>query len=106
MEALIAHGRGDLASAREKLADGLAGEGVLLAARYAWPLLWLGMRAEADDATRSRDRREAAPDAAGERRRERASSRPRPRPRSATGSRIEAAAVVHRLGVPGQAPSR
>ena len=32
-------------------------------ARYAWPLLWLGMRIEADDATRHRDRREPVPDA-------------------------------------------
>ena len=31
------------------------------ASRYAWPLVWLGLRVEADEATRFRDRREDVP---------------------------------------------
>ena len=31
-------------------------------ARHAWPLIWLGMRVEADEATRCRDRREQVPE--------------------------------------------
>jgi DNA-binding CsgD family transcriptional regulator len=64
------HGQGDLTAARAKLADGLAAAPIPLSARYVWPLLWLGMRIEADDATRSRDRREAIPDVSSERCRE------------------------------------
>jgi DNA-binding CsgD family transcriptional regulator len=59
-EAMIALGRGDLPTARAAVATGLAG-GSLRAVRYAWPLVWLGMRVEADQATRSRDRREQVP---------------------------------------------
>ena len=74
-ETTIAHGRGDLAAARELLAAGLAGEAVSGAAgyawavsrRYAWPLLWLAMRVEADDAVRSRDRLKPVPATVGER---------------------------------------
>jgi DNA-binding CsgD family transcriptional regulator len=58
-EAMIALGRGDLPAARDAVAAGLAGG--TPSARYAWPLLWLGMRVEADEATRSRDRREKVP---------------------------------------------
>jgi ATP/maltotriose-dependent transcriptional regulator MalT len=60
IEAMIALGRGDLPAARAAVAAGLAGA-TLRAARYAWPLVWLGMRVEADEATRSRDRREKVP---------------------------------------------
>jgi len=60
IEAMIALGRGDLPAARDAIAAGLAGA-TLRAARYAWPLLWLGMRVEADAAIRSRDRREEVP---------------------------------------------
>jgi ATP/maltotriose-dependent transcriptional regulator MalT len=60
IEAMIALGRGDLPAARAAIAAGLAGA-TLRAARYAWPLIWLGMRVEADEATRSRDRREKVP---------------------------------------------
>jgi DNA-binding CsgD family transcriptional regulator len=66
-EAMIAHGRGDLGAARELLAASLAGV-VPMPARYAWPLLWLAMRVEADDAVRSRDRCEAGPAAGSQRR--------------------------------------
>ena len=75
-EATIAHGRGDLAAARELLAAGLADQAVsgsagyawAVSRRYAWPLLWLAMRVEADDAVRSRDRLEPVPaTAVGER---------------------------------------
>jgi len=65
-EVSIAHGQGHLTAARATLADGLAAALTPLLARYAWPLLWLGMRIEADDATRSRDRREAIPDVSSE----------------------------------------
>jgi DNA-binding CsgD family transcriptional regulator/tetratricopeptide (TPR) repeat protein len=57
-DAMISLGRGDLPAARQAIADGLAGLPVAWAARYAWPLIWLGLRIEADEATRSRDRRE------------------------------------------------
>ncbi|HEY2286713.1 MAG TPA: AAA family ATPase, partial [Streptosporangiaceae bacterium] len=60
-EALIALGRGDLGAAREAVGAGLAGGTQPAAARYSWPLAWLGMRVEADEATRSRDRREPVP---------------------------------------------
>jgi len=59
-EAMIALGRGDLPAAREAAAAGLAGG--TPSARYAWPLIWLGMRVEADEATRCRDRREQVPE--------------------------------------------
>ncbi len=58
---LIALGRGDLAAAREAVAAGLAGAPLSWYARYAWPLLWTGMRVAAEEATRYRDRREPVP---------------------------------------------
>jgi ATP/maltotriose-dependent transcriptional regulator MalT len=66
-EAMIALGRGDLAAARQAIAAGLASTPLSWAARYAWPLVWLGLRIEADEATRYRDRREAVPAAVRER---------------------------------------
>ena len=60
-DALIALGRGDLAAAREAVTAGLADAVPPEAARFAWPLLWLGMRVEADEATGFRDRREEVP---------------------------------------------
>jgi DNA-binding CsgD family transcriptional regulator len=60
VEAMIALGRGDLPAARDAVAAGLAG-GTLRAVRYVWPLVWLGMRVEADEATRCRDRLEEVP---------------------------------------------
>jgi ATP/maltotriose-dependent transcriptional regulator MalT len=59
-EAMIALGRGDLPAARDAVAAGLAGG--TPSARHAWPLIWLGMRVEADEATRCRDRREQVPE--------------------------------------------
>jgi DNA-binding CsgD family transcriptional regulator/tetratricopeptide (TPR) repeat protein len=59
-EALIALSSGDLPAARDAVAVDLTGR-TPRAARYAWPLLWLGMRVEADDATWYRDRREPVP---------------------------------------------
>ncbi len=56
-EGLVALAQGDLAAARAAVTAGLA-ETPPWASRYAWPLLWLGMRAEADAATRARDHRE------------------------------------------------
>jgi DNA-binding CsgD family transcriptional regulator len=57
-EALIGLGHGDLGAAREAVKAGLVHVELPESARYAWPLLWLGMRIEADEATRLRDRRE------------------------------------------------
>ena len=59
-EAMIALGRGDLPAARDAVAAGLAGG--TPSARHAWPLIWLGMRVEADEAIRCRDRREQVPE--------------------------------------------
>ncbi|MGH3267996.1 MAG: helix-turn-helix transcriptional regulator [Trebonia sp.] len=61
ISALIALDGGDLARARETVAGGLADAGEAWASRYTWPVVWLGMRVEADDATRYRDRREEVP---------------------------------------------
>ncbi|MGH3246377.1 MAG: LuxR C-terminal-related transcriptional regulator, partial [Trebonia sp.] len=58
---MIALGSGDIAAAREAVAEGLPDVTSPWGARYGWPLLWLGMRIEADDATRHRDRREPLP---------------------------------------------
>ena len=60
-DAMIALGRGDQAAAREAVAAALDHEVLTWAGRYAWPVLWLAMRIEADDATRFRDRREEVP---------------------------------------------
>jgi DNA-binding CsgD family transcriptional regulator/transcriptional regulator with XRE-family HTH domain/tetratricopeptide (TPR) repeat protein len=60
-EALIGLGRGDLQTAREAVTAGFADAELPESARFTWPLLWLGMRIEADEATRLRDRREAVP---------------------------------------------
>jgi DNA-binding CsgD family transcriptional regulator len=66
-EAMIALGQGDLPAARDAIAAGLAAGTPTWAARYAWPLLWLGMRVEADEAIRARDRREEIPAGATQR---------------------------------------
>jgi tetratricopeptide (TPR) repeat protein len=58
---MIALGMADLAAARQAVTEGLPEVTSPSGARYAWPLLWLGMRIEADDATRHRDRREPVP---------------------------------------------
>ncbi len=62
--ALIALGRGDLAAARDAIGAGmwLPGSDQVQGARYTWPLVWLGMRAEADEATRLLARRGEVPD--------------------------------------------
>ena len=60
-EALAAHGQGDLGTARRLVADGLVTDISPLSARYVWPLLWMAMRIEADQATQARDRREDIP---------------------------------------------
>jgi hypothetical protein len=57
-DAMIALGRGDLGAAREAVAAGLAGAPLSWDARYAWPLLWTGMRVAADEAAGFRYRRE------------------------------------------------
>ena len=60
VEAMIALGRGDLLPPGTPLPPGWPA-GRCREMRYAWPLVWLGMRAEADEATRCRDRREEVP---------------------------------------------
>jgi DNA-binding CsgD family transcriptional regulator len=59
--ALIELGRGELQAARDAVTAGLADAELPESVRFAWPLLWLGMRVEADEATRFRDRREEVP---------------------------------------------
>ena len=59
--AMIALGQGDIAAARTTVLEGLPGAAAPEGARFAWPLVWLGMRLEADDATRYRDRHEPVP---------------------------------------------
>ena len=68
--ALIALGRGDRAGARDAVAAGLAGGSASWRSRYAWPLLWLGTRIQADEATLARDRREDIPAVGRQRRKE------------------------------------
>jgi DNA-binding CsgD family transcriptional regulator len=58
---MIALGTGDIAGARDAVTEGLSDVASPWGARYGWPLLWLGMRIEADAATRHRDRREPLP---------------------------------------------
>jgi DNA-binding CsgD family transcriptional regulator/tetratricopeptide (TPR) repeat protein len=60
--AAAALGRGDLAAARAAVAGCLPDEPFVWGARYSWPLLWLGIRIEADEAVRARDRRVAVPE--------------------------------------------
>jgi DNA-binding CsgD family transcriptional regulator len=56
IEADAARARGDLAAAADLVRDGLA-EITAWSTRYAWPLLWLGLRIDADAAELARDRR-------------------------------------------------
>jgi DNA-binding CsgD family transcriptional regulator len=64
---MIALGGGDLAVARDAVTAGLGDAEHLWSPRYTWPVLWLGMRVEADEATRFRDRREEVPARVAER---------------------------------------
>jgi DNA-binding CsgD family transcriptional regulator/tetratricopeptide (TPR) repeat protein len=66
-EALIGLGQGNVPAARDAVTAGLSAGTPSWDARYAWPLLWLGMRTEADDAVRHRDRREDVPAAIAQR---------------------------------------
>jgi DNA-binding CsgD family transcriptional regulator len=59
--ALIALHQGDLTRARGTVATGIGANSEEWTSRYAWPVVWLAMRTEADDATRHRDRREDVP---------------------------------------------
>ncbi len=58
VDALIAHGRGNLGEARRLAAGLLTADVTPLSARYVWPLVWMAVRIEADEATLARDRRE------------------------------------------------
>ena len=68
--ALIALGSGDRQAARESVAAGLASGTDVWGSRYAWPLLWLGLRVEAEEVISSRDRRQDVPPASEQRRAE------------------------------------
>lgn len=68
VDALIALGQGDRPAARDSVTAGLAAGPASWGSRYAWPLLWLGMRLEADEATLARDRREQVPAVSRQRR--------------------------------------
>ena len=62
VEALIALGQGDLASARDAVSRGAKlAAADLMVAGYTWPLVWLGMRTEADQAARLRARHQEIP---------------------------------------------
>ncbi len=52
IDASVAHARGDLAGARESVARELTGDVERWLPRYAWPLVSLGLRIEADAALR------------------------------------------------------
>jgi DNA-binding CsgD family transcriptional regulator/tetratricopeptide (TPR) repeat protein len=67
ISALVALGLGDVATARSAVAPGLASDHLLWAARYGWPVAWLAMRAEADEAEMFRVSREVIPDRIPER---------------------------------------
>ena len=70
VSAMIALSAGDLARARDDVTAGLALPAEDWNSRYTWPVLWLAVRVEADDATRHRDRREDVPAAITARRAE------------------------------------
>jgi DNA-binding CsgD family transcriptional regulator/tetratricopeptide (TPR) repeat protein len=61
----IARANGDLEAARERLREGLAGNPQDLMERYWWPLVWLGLRVEADAAEPSTQRVAALTELAG-----------------------------------------
>jgi DNA-binding CsgD family transcriptional regulator len=48
IQAELARAAGELSTARERIQAALSGPMTGLAVRYAWPLVWLGMRIEAD----------------------------------------------------------
>jgi len=107
VDALIALGRGDRAGARDTVAAGLASGPASWGSRYAWPLLWLGMRTEADEATLARDRREDVPAASQQRRKELAAlteSLPAPTPATAGYRALTAAEQARAAGAGDPAP--
>ena len=102
VDAFIALGRGDSAGARDAVAAGLAGGTTSWGSRYAWPLLWLGVRAGADEATLARDRREDIPAASQQRRKELAAlaeSLPAPTPATAGYQALTAAEQARQAGI-------
>jgi DNA-binding CsgD family transcriptional regulator len=66
ISALVALGQGDVAAARDAVTPGLASDRLLWAGR-GWPVAWLAMRAEADEALMFRSNREAVPERVTER---------------------------------------
>ena len=100
--ALIALGRDDRPGARDTVTAGLAGGPASWGSRYAWPLLWLGVQIEADEATLARDRREDTPAASQQRRGELAAlteSLPAPTPATAGYQALTAAEQARASGI-------
>jgi tetratricopeptide (TPR) repeat protein len=61
ISALVSLGRGDVAAARSAIAPGLASDHLLWAGR-GWPVAWVAMRAEAEEAVMFRASREVIPE--------------------------------------------
>ncbi len=59
LEVEVLHASRDLDGARATVGRALANDAAAQIGRVAWPLVWLGMRVEADRAAIARDRREA-----------------------------------------------
>jgi DNA-binding CsgD family transcriptional regulator len=105
--ALTELGQGDRAGARETVAAGLTGGPAAWGSRYAWPLVWLGMRIEADEATLARDRREQIPAVSQQRREELAGlteSLPAPTPATVGYQALTAAEEARAADSGGPAP--
>ena len=66
ISALVSLGRGDVAAARSAIAPGLASDHLLWAGR-GWPVAWVAMRAEAEEAVMFRASREVIPERIPER---------------------------------------
>jgi DNA-binding CsgD family transcriptional regulator/tetratricopeptide (TPR) repeat protein len=67
IDAELDRGRGELLGARTAVEHGLSFDEEGWNARYGWPLVWTGMRVEAELAQLARDRREPLPERLGER---------------------------------------
>jgi DNA-binding CsgD family transcriptional regulator/tetratricopeptide (TPR) repeat protein len=102
MGALIALRRGDRPAARDTVAAGLVAGPASWGSRYTWPLLWLGTRIEADEATLARDRREETSAASQQRRAELAAlieGLPAPTPATAGYQALTAAEQARAAGI-------
>ena len=101
IEAEVARARGDHAAATALVTAGLA-ESSAWSSRYAWPLLWLGARVDADAGVLARDRHEPAPRAPARTEEPPAGAVPLS-PAAAAYRAMRAAEVQRRDGLPGVA---